>query len=296
LLADRLAHLFQHPQLLSLFGRQAIRRSQEHFTWQKVTSAIAAVYETVLSGSSPVTNLADNQLAVLDRGFESAIAALQRSQRLLSPAIQAASQAMSQCFLRGGKLLICGNGGSAADAQHFAAELVGRFCCPHRAGLPAMALTADSAFLTAWANDASYDDVFARQVETFAQPQDLLIGISTSGRSRNVIKAFEAAKRLNLTTIALLGGSGGEVRDLADWAIVAPAMETQRIQEVHILVIHLLCELVEAQLLKTTSEPLNLWDGDKQLAADRSVSELNYSTLQPELIVRVSSTNGKLDA
>lgn len=263
-LATRLAQLFDQPQLISLFGQQAIRRSREHFTWQKVTSAVAALYEDVLRGAhSP--GVEANQFAILDRGFESIITAVQRSQRLLRPTIQAASQAMGNCFLRGGKLLICGNGGSAADAQHFAAELVGRFCCPHRAGLPALALTADTAFLTAWANDVDYNGVFARQVETFAQPQDVLIGISTSGRSQNVIAAFEAAQRLNLTTIALLGADGGELRHHADIAIVVPAIETQRIQEVQILVIHLLCELVESQLLVMGSQRIERldWEDDR---------------------------------
>ena len=263
LLADRLLHLFENPQLRSLFGQQAMRRCQEHFTWQKVTSAVAALYEEVLSGSPLVGVDANNQLALLDRGFEAMLRTVQRSQRLLRPTIQAAAQAMSACFSRGGKLLICGNGGSAADSQHFAAELVGRFCCPHRAGLPAMALTADSAFLTAWANDVSYDDIFARQVETFAQSHDLLLGISTSGRSKNVIAAFEAARRFNLKTIALLGGDGGELRTKADIAIVVPSLETQRIQEVQLLVIHLLCELVEEHLFAIGSggsERLECWE------------------------------------
>lgn len=264
LLADRLLHLYENPQLRNLFGQQAMRRCQEYFTWQRVTSAIAALYEDVLSGS-PVMGVDANQLAILDRGFEAMVRTVQGAQRLLRPAIQAAAQAMSTCFSRGGKLLICGNGGSAADAQHFAAELVGRFCCPHRAGLPAMALTADSAFLTAWANDVSYDDIFARQVETFAQSQDLLLGISTSGRSKNVIAAFTAARRFNLKTIALLGGDGGELRTLADIAIVIPSLETQRIQEVQLLVIHLLCELVEEHLFAINSgrsERLGCWEED----------------------------------
>jgi D-inositol-3-phosphate glycosyltransferase len=251
LLATRLSHLFNQPQLISLFGRQAIRRAHDHFTWQKVTSAVAALYEDVLGGIAATTGEASNQFALLDRGFETVIGAIQRSQRVLRPVIHTAAQAMSACFSRGGKLLICGNGGSAADAQHFAAELVGRFCCPHRAGLPAMALSADSAFLTAWANDVNYEDIFARQLETFAQPQDVLVGISTSGRSKNLIAAFEAAQRLNITSIALLGRDGGDLRAKADIAIVVPAIETQRIQEVQLLVIHLLCELVEEQLLST---------------------------------------------
>lgn len=263
ILADRLIHLFNNPQLINLFGQQAIRRSQEHFTWQKVTSAIAALYEEVLSGMHTIAGKEAVQLAILDRGFDSAIKALQQSRQQLYPAIQAASQAISTCFSRGGKLLICGNGGSAADAQHFAAELVGRFCCPHRAGLPAMALTADTAFLTAWANDVDYNQIFSRQVETFAQPCDVLIGISTSGRSKNVIAAFESAKRLNLSTIALLGGDGGELCSQADISLVVPAFETQRIQEIQILIIHLLCELIEEQLLTTDavkSDQAGLWE------------------------------------
>jgi phosphoheptose isomerase len=260
LLAKRLTHLLHHPQLMSLFGRQSIRRSLDHFTWQKVTSAVAALYEEVLSGIECLAEMETTQLAILDRGFEAILAAVKQSQQRLYPAIQAASQAMSTCFSRGGKLLICGNGGSAADAQHFAAELVGRFCCPHRAGLPAMALTADTAFVTAWANDVAYDAIFARQVETFARPYDVLIGISTSGRSRNVIAAFDVARQMNLTTIALLGGDGGELSAKADIAIVVPALETQRIQEVQILIIHLLCELIEDQLLTTQSHPVESAD------------------------------------
>lgn len=283
LLADRLFHLSENPQLRSLFGRQAIRRSQDHFTWQKVTSAVAALYEEVLAGGSPVAGAEANQLAILDRGFETMLNVVRRSQRLLRPSIQAAAQAMSDCFLRGGKVLICGNGGSAADAQHFAAELVGRFCCPHRAGLPAMALTADSAFLTAWANDVNFDDVFARQVETFAQPQDVLLGISTSGRSQNLITAFDAAQRFNLKTIALLGKDGGELRTKADIAIIVPAVETQRIQEVQLLVIHLLCELVEEHLFAMNSERSEFSLASSQIGSQINSEIVSQSSSQSEI-------------
>jgi D-inositol-3-phosphate glycosyltransferase len=252
-LAERLQYLFEQPHLLKLMGQQAIRRCQDHFTWQKVTSAVASLYEELLSREPADLSWVASQFAILNCGFEGAIRAMQQSQQLLSPAIQAAAAAISDCFLRGGKVLICGNGGSAADAQHFAAELVGRFGCPHRVGLPAIALAADSTFLTAWANDVGYEDVFARQVKTFAKSQDLLIGISTSGRSKNIIAAFTAAQQLNLKTIALLGGDGGELQSQSSVAIVVPALETSRIQEVQILIIHLLCELIEARLLTAES-------------------------------------------
>jgi len=264
LLAARLAHLLQHPELLRLFGQQGIRRTQTHFTWERVASAVAGVYEETLSGGRLHSEASVS--AAIDRSFAAALIAIRRSQQLLRPAIQAAADRISACFARGSKLLICGNGGSAADAQHFAAELVGRFSRLNRAGLPAMALTADAAFLTAWANDVSYDDVFARQVETFAQPLDLLIGISTSGRSKNIIAAFAAAQRLNLETIALLGGDGGTVIHQAKTAIVVPATDTPRIQEVQILVIHLLCELIEERLTRQAAESTAGWDVFEEVA------------------------------
>jgi D-inositol-3-phosphate glycosyltransferase len=178
-----------------------------------------------------------------------------------------ATDVISACFARGGKLLLCGNGGSAADAQHFACEFVGRYKIAGRAGLHAIALTADGAFLTAWSNDATYDDVFARQVEAFGRPGDVLLGISTSGRSRNVVHAFEAAARHGLHSVALLGGDGGALRDLADVALIVPSAETQRIQEVHIVLIHILCELVEERVVALHDMPVavpapvrNLWE------------------------------------
>jgi phosphoheptose isomerase len=187
-------------------------------------------------------------MARIDRGFNDTIEAMRQSRHRLRTLIRDTSEAVSACFARGGKVLICGNGGSAADAQHFAGELVGRFRSAERPGLPAIALNADTAVLTAWSNDAGYDDVFARQVQALGRGGDILIGISTSGRATNIVQAFEMARRRGVHTIGILGGDGGVVRGLADTAIVVPAKDTQRIQEVHILVIHLLCELIEERL------------------------------------------------
>lgn len=153
----------------------------------------------------------------------------------------------------GGKLIFFGNGGSAADAQHLASELVGRFLLPERPGLPVISLTTDSSVLTAWANDVGYEDVFARQVQALGRPGDLLIGISTSGQSRNVVQAFKAARRQGLETLALLGNDGGEVLHLSDLALVVPSADTTRIQEVHTLILHLLCELVENEVQPGTA-------------------------------------------
>ncbi|HZP56080.1 MAG TPA: glycosyltransferase [Dehalococcoidia bacterium] len=247
-LAERLAHLYEHPKLLSVFRYQAVRRVNDLFTWRKVADSVALLYEDVLAASRPGFSVESQHLALIDHGFAGAMEAMRQAQHRVRGQIRDASEMLDVCFSRGGKVLICGNGGSAADAQHFAGELVGRFKCSERPGLPALALSADTAVLTAWSNDVGYDDVFARQVQAFGRAGDILIGISTSGRARNVAHAFEMARRRGLQTIAVLGGDGGTVRSMADLAIVVPARDTQRIQEVQILVVHLLCELVEERM------------------------------------------------
>ncbi|MDX2096793.1 MAG: glycosyltransferase [Leptolyngbyaceae cyanobacterium bins.59] len=246
-IADRIAHLYQHPSLLQRFQQQAIQRANELFTWQKVTHAVASLYEQVITSYHPERHQVANAFSLLDRGFDRTLAALQRSRHRLRSAIVSVAEALYTCFQQGGKVLVGGNGGSAADAQHFAAELVGRFQCADRPGLPVLALNADTAILTAWSNDVGYDKAFARQVEAYGRPGDVLLGLSTSGRSRNLIQAFHTARRQGMQCIGILGGDGGEVRSLADLAIVIPAVDPQPIQEVQIVVLHLLCELVEAQ-------------------------------------------------
>ena len=156
----------------------------------------------------------------------------------------------------GGKILVCGNGGSAADAQHFAAEVVGRLVTD-RPAAPAMALTTDSSILTAIANDYGYDTVFARQVAALAQPGDALIGISTSGHSPNVIKAVDQARALHCFTIALTGSNGGNLAPAADAAVTVLSNSTQRIQEAHIFILHCWAMAIEEAVsaLKTGPRP-----------------------------------------
>src|SRR5215213_6017183 len=251
---ERLIELSQNPETLIHFSQQAQKRVNEHFTWRNVGELIAGYYEYTLaeSGRSDVRRLSScvngDDSMILAEGFDSAVQTLQRSRQVLEKPILEAAKRMTNCLGQGGKLMVCGNGGSAADAQHMAAELVGRFTSEERRGLPVLALTAESAFLTAWANDVGYDQVFARQVEAFGKPGDLLIGISTSGRSNNVIEAFSLARQMNIQCLALLGGDGGDLLPLADAAILVPAWSTQRVQEVHTLVLHLLCELVERHI------------------------------------------------
>ena len=155
---------------------------------------------------------------------------------------------ITTCFRRKSKLLICGNGGSAADSQHMAAEFVNRLSKEFdRPGLPAISLTTDTSFLTSYANDYSYDGVFERQLRALGQPGDVLIGISTSGHSRNVIKAIRAAHEMGIETIGLVG-EGGEMTSLVQCAVVVPSRDTQHIQETLLTVEHCLCLLVERSL------------------------------------------------
>lgn len=146
----------------------------------------------------------------------------------------------------GNKVMFCGNGGSAADCQHLAAELVGKLVFP-RPAMAGLALTTDSSALTAIGNDFGYEYVFSRQVEGLGRPGDVLVGISTSGRSVNVVRAFEAARRLSVTTVALTGSVRGPIADLADEWLAIPSTETPKIQEGHIVLGHIFCSLVEAQ-------------------------------------------------
>lgn len=149
----------------------------------------------------------------------------------------------------GGKVLLCGNGGSAADSQHIAAELVGRFK-KDRKGMPAIALSTDTSILTSVANDFGYEEVFRRQVEALGEKGDVLIGISTSGRSKNVVLAIQKAREMGIVTIALIGGATGPVSDAADITVSIPSTDTPRIQEGHITFGHILCDLVERAVVK----------------------------------------------
>lgn len=158
-----------------------------------------------------------------------------------------ASDLLAACFRSGGKVLACGNGGSAADAQHFVAEFVGHMCRERRS-LPAIALSSDPSVVTAIGNDYGYDQLFARQVEGLGRPGDVLVAISTSGRSRNVIAAVEAARRQGLGTIALLGGSSAPSFDQCDVVLRIPSQDTQHIQELHTAVLHALCDAAERSL------------------------------------------------
>lgn len=186
-------------------------------------------------------------MTVITSTFDEHARVMAAAAQALPPLLERVAVQLRDCFARGNKLLACGNGGSAADAEHLVAELVGRYR-DERRGLPAIALVAGSATVTALANDYGYERVFDRQVEALARPGDLLIAISTSGRSPNVVAAAETARRLGLTVVAFTGEAVGPLTSLADIVIAAPSTVTARVQEVHAISIHILCELIDEHL------------------------------------------------
>jgi D-sedoheptulose 7-phosphate isomerase len=188
--------------------------------------------------------------------FEQAIARhLEVIQSLHShlPVIERIASLMSDAILAGKKIVWCGNGGSAADAQHLAAELVGRFLRERR-GLPSIALTTNTSILTAVGNDLGYDQVFSRQVEALCVAGDVLVGISTSGNSRNVCAALETAQGIGVRTIAFTGEGGGQMTRLAEVTLAIPSLETPRIQEAQILCGHMICDYIERSVVEADQE------------------------------------------
>ena len=190
---------------------------------------------------------------ILHNNLERSLEVHERLISMCLPSLSAAAKALVSAYRAGNKALFFGNGGSAADAQHLAAEFVGRYLRERRP-LPALALNANSSAVTAIGNDYGYDQVFARQIEALARPGDVAVGITTSGNSPNVVEGILCARKLGLFTIALTGSTGGRLRDLADVLIAVPSDETPRIQECHILFGHALCDAVEQAILEERTE------------------------------------------
>ena len=191
---------------------------------------------------------------LIQDNFAQSIATKQQACVALAAPVAAAIKLIAQSFHQGNKMLICGNGGSAADAQHFAAEFTGRYEMERRP-LPAIALTTDSSALTAIGNDYSFEVIFSKQVEALGQAGDILYAISTSGNSANVIKAIEVAQGRGMAVIAMVGKDGGKIAHLlgaTDINLCVPAERTARIQEVHLLLLHTICDGVDTLLFKTT--------------------------------------------
>lgn len=248
-LSEKLSELFHNRKLRQYFRENSIHRVSSNFSWSNVANAVSNLYERIILTNQSVGEIYLDTLSIFEKSFDSVIGTFKKSRDTLRIQVVNAALALTRCVTNNGKVFSCGNGGSASDAQHFTAELVGRFQYPQRRALPFISLTSDIAVITSWSNDIGYEYVFSRQIEALGQPGDIILGISTSGNSKNVIKAFKKAKEMGIMTIGLLGGSGGEIIKFADIAIVVPSFDVQRIQEVQIHLLHTICELIERQIV-----------------------------------------------
>jgi D-inositol-3-phosphate glycosyltransferase len=246
-LADRISLLLNDELLLEQMSEAALLHVYEKFTWQKVAEMVDSLYGKVLDATNnPTIKL----FGTIEKAFEDAASTFRLSATVLNQHIAAAAIEMCEALKNGHKILVCGNGGSAAESQHFAAELVGRFEVPYRRGLPVISLTADTSILTAWSNDFGYDEVFARQVEALGQKGDILLCLSTSGTSPNIIKALQVANEMEIKCINMLGRDGGSAADYGAVNLIVPSQCSARIQEVHLHLVHLLCSLIENELFE----------------------------------------------
>lgn len=189
------------------------------------------------------------KINLIQKEIQASVELKERVKNELAEKIVEVAEVLAECIHKGGKILLCGNGGSAADAQHFAGELVVRLTSDYtRTAIPAITLSSDSFILTACANDFGFEQVFSRQVEALGKPEDVLVCISTSGNSPNLIKAAQKAKEKKMKTVGLLGKDGGELKKFTDLSLIVPSHATPRIQETHICICHILCELIEKEL------------------------------------------------
>ena len=246
LLADRISLLVNNQRLIDHMGKQALEHVHQHFTWEKVADKMLNLYQDLVGNEEDRQR--ETELRIINEAFEDAAATFSRSALSLNTQVSEAAAMLSNALQNGGKILVCGNGGSAAESQHFSAELLGRFEIPYRKALPVISLTSDNVLITAWANDFGYDEVFARQVEAYGSEGDVLLCLSTSGVSPNIIKAISTARKQGMFCINMLGKDGGEAAAIGHVNLVVPSNSTQRIQEVHLHLVHLLCGLIENRM------------------------------------------------
>ena len=248
--AERAAHLFRHPKLMAVLGRQGIRRVNDLFTWERVAASIAAVYEEVLVARRHSRADEAARLATVDRRIDELARTLQETKRRARSSVLDAADAMCMTFARDRSVLVVGAGG-APEAERLVGSLVGRFRIPGRPPLSALALGTDGAVAAALRDDDDPDGGLARQLESVARPGDLLVGLSTAGNAPGLVRAFTSAHARGIRTVALVGGDGGRLGAIADVAVVVPSTDPHHVREVHGALVHVLVELVETRLVES---------------------------------------------
>ena len=262
-LADKIAHLYANPKLLSVFSRQAIQRVNDLFTWTTVTKGLSALYEQVLSEKQVVGTYRTDELALVDAGFDAALESLQETRRRLRAQLLEAAHLLGDSFTRGGKALICASPGQSSAGEEFAMQLLRRTGCADRPGLPALFLT-DEPFS---AGPSLSDDGLAKQVEIFSRPEDVLIGIALDGVSPALLRAFAAADRRGLHSLAILGVETADIRRLAHVTLAVSSQRRDGTAPLYHIVLQVLCGLIQQRMASA--------DGTRVSAgALHSISEL----------------------
>ncbi|WP_419802754.1 glycosyltransferase [Mucilaginibacter sp.] len=246
-LAQKIFELISNKKLLNDMRDNAIRRVNALFTWHKISEMAISMYEKIIHGNNLLSE-EDNQLTLIDQAFDKAADTFMRAKRALRIPVAKAATLISNALATDKKLLVCGNGGSAAGSLHFTSEMMGYFESSDRQGLPVISLAADTSVVTGFANDSGFDDVFSRQIETYGKKGDILLCLSTSGQSVNIVNAIKVAHKKQMTCIALLGKGGGDAATYAHLNIIVPSNNQHRIQEVHLHLLHTVSRLVENNL------------------------------------------------
>ncbi|HXK62584.1 MAG TPA: glycosyltransferase, partial [Acidobacteriota bacterium] len=240
-LAERLAYLYQHPKLMSVLSRQAIRRANDLFTWQKVASSMGAVYEEVLAPARTRRQEQAQLVSVLNRSFDQLLEVLHESRRRLTLPLVDAADMLSNCMARGGRVLISGHGESGTDAMRLAAEFTERFGHENRTGLPAIMLP--EAGIDRGSINRDRDIMVVRQIETVARAGDVFVGISANKRSRPLLLAFRSARNLGLNSVALVSQNAQDLQQSADVAVIIPSADREKVLQGQLVIMYLLCEL-----------------------------------------------------
>lgn len=245
-LSSAIVELITNDRKRMKFSVNALRHVKS-FTWKTVSESIARLYEQCMPNTTE-----KEAIHQIKQNFLGSSRTFEKAAEVMASGIARLSAKMVSVLQSNRKIMICGNGGSAAESQHFAAELVGRFEIPQRPGYPVISLNTDVSVMTAWANDFGYDTVFSRQIQALGQPGDMLICLSTSGNSANIINALKEASKLGIVCVNLLGKDGGEATQYGEHNLIVPSDNTARIQEVQLHIIHQLCALVEQQMVAQT--------------------------------------------
>jgi len=238
------------PFVAQSMRENALKRIHQNFTWDHVAQRL---YQVFVSGSTQTKDSKvswKGSLTQISDAFKTSASLYNRTRKELSDSIVKASESIVSALADGHKLLVCGNGGSAMQAQHLVSELVGSFLVPKREALPAICLNTDVATITAWANDSAFEEIFSRQIESLGSKGDILMVLSTGGNSKNLVKAVRTGLASGLVTIGLLGKDGGKIADYVDQALIVPSFHTPRIQEVHLTILHTFAQLIESAFVK----------------------------------------------